>query len=220
MKLEVTLTLICVLFPKVLALQCHQCISGLPGTCRNTKTECPDQCVNRAVTVNTGDQEHEVRLQGCSAPGECLTGSVNLGFSRTTFSSYCCSTDLCNAFPWLGFQPPLQSQSQSLGKKCYTCNKKDCKGTVRCEFGEDHCITATAMFPGARLTLKGCASRDICSAPASILQEAEIIGNVSCCLGNLCNRAKGFYENLYNSAKRIKQSLLIMVPLIPSILFQ
>ncbi|KAL6483684.1 hypothetical protein MHYP_G00085560 [Metynnis hypsauchen] len=133
----VTLALICVLFPKVLALQCYQCKPGLPGTCRDTKTECPDQSVSRAVTVKTGDQEHEVRLKGCAAPGECFTGSVNLGFSRTTFSSYCCSTDLCSALQQLDFQP------KSLGKKCYVCTKKDCKGTVRCEFGEDHCITAS-----------------------------------------------------------------------------
>ncbi|KAL7864069.1 hypothetical protein AOLI_G00154890 [Acnodon oligacanthus] len=101
MKLQVTLALICVLFPKALALQCYQCIPGRSGTCIDTETECPDQCVNRAVTVNTGDQEHEVSLKGCAAPGECFTGSVNLGFSRTTFRSHCCSTDLCNEYEQL-----------------------------------------------------------------------------------------------------------------------
>ncbi|XP_017537040.1 urokinase plasminogen activator surface receptor-like [Pygocentrus nattereri] len=204
MKLQVTLALICVLFPKALALQCYQCIPGLSGTCTDTTTECPAQCISRAITVTTGDQEHEVSLKGCAAPGQCFIGSLNLGFSRMTFSSYCCSTDLCNAFEQPDFQPP------PLWKECYVCTEKDCKGTLTCELG-NYCITATAMLHGARMTLKGCASKHVCSAPASILKEAGIIGNVSCCSGNLCNRAKGFYENLHNSAKRIKQSLLIVV---------
>uniref|UniRef100_A0A3B4D5H9 UPAR/Ly6 domain-containing protein n=1 Tax=Pygocentrus nattereri TaxID=42514 RepID=A0A3B4D5H9_PYGNA len=225
MKLQVTLALICVLFPKALALQCYQCIPGLSGTCTDTTTECPAQCISRAITTNSrltrvlcslGDQEHEVSLKGCAAPGQCFIGSLNLGFSRMTFSSYCCSTDLCNAFEQPDFQPP------PLWKECYVCTEKDCKGTLTCELG-NYCITATAMLHGARMTLKGCASKHVCSAPASILKEAGIIGNVSCCSGNLCNRCekKGMKccdTDLCNGAEGVKLSLLIvMVPLISTL---
>uniref|UniRef100_A0A3B4D1D3 UPAR/Ly6 domain-containing protein n=1 Tax=Pygocentrus nattereri TaxID=42514 RepID=A0A3B4D1D3_PYGNA len=196
-----TVILCVTLLMVTLALQCYQCIPGLSGTCTDTTTECPAQCISRAITVS---------LKGCAAPGQCFIGSLNLGFSRMTFSSYCCSTDLCNAFEQPGknknFQPP------PLWKECYVCTEKDCKGTLTCELG-NYCITATgknSMLHGARMTLKGCASKHVCSAPASILKEAGIIGNVSlCCEENLCNSAEGVKLRLF----------IMLAPLISSILF-
>ncbi|KAL7859155.1 hypothetical protein SRHO_G00143020 [Serrasalmus rhombeus] len=203
MKPQLTLVLICVLFPKALTLVCYQCFPDLSGTCTDTQN-CPDQCGSQTIVMSTGGVDKEVSGKTCSTAALCVSGSLNLGFSSLSLSSQCCSTDLCNSQ-----KAPALSQGSSNGNKCYTCTGDDCTGTVSCLGDEAQCISATGTVAGAQVTVKGCVSRSLCTADIANLQAAGINGSVSCCEGNLCNSAEG-----------VKLSLLIMlVPLISSILF-
>ncbi|XP_036448316.1 phospholipase A2 inhibitor and Ly6/PLAUR domain-containing protein-like [Colossoma macropomum] len=204
MRLQIALSLICVLFPKALTLKCYQYKPGLPGTCTTTQTDCPDQCTTGTIVVNTGGQQQEMSKKTCAVAAECVTGSVNLGVLKTSVNLKCCSTDLCNSQ-----KVEALPQGSPNDNKCYTCVADDCTGTVSCEGDEDHCISTTVTAGDTKKMMKGCASRSLCTAGVSTLQAAGVTGSLSCCEGNLCNSAEG-----------VKLSLLIMlVPLISSILF-
>ncbi|KAI4879262.1 hypothetical protein NFI96_020804 [Prochilodus magdalenae] len=80
--------------------------SSKPGqTCKQMPRCCmhmEDQINLHAVTnfhmlCSPGDQEHAVNAKGCAAAPECISGSMNLGLSKTTINTKCCSTDLCNS---------------------------------------------------------------------------------------------------------------------------
>ncbi|KAL7859138.1 hypothetical protein SRHO_G00142850 [Serrasalmus rhombeus] len=193
MRLQVTLALICVLFSKALTLKCYECMPELFGHCKETKTDCPDQCDSKTVVVNMGGIEHEVNIRTCGAAEECDTGSLNLGALKMTVNSKCCSTDLCNSQ-----KVPALPKGSPNGKKCYTCADadKNCLETLSCEGSEDHCLSATVNTAGLKLTMKGCASRSFCTADSSSMQEAGINGDWSCCEGNLCNSAAGVQLSL------------------------
>ncbi|KAI4891491.1 hypothetical protein NFI96_018198 [Prochilodus magdalenae] len=196
MRLQVTLALLCVLFPKALALQCYQCVSGV---C--TQLDCSDQCGSFTALVSTSGVQQQVASQTCATAAQCVSGSANLGSVKLTFNSQCCSTALCNSQAVAAL--PFGSAN---GKQCYTCTNNNCTGTVNCEGDADQCISATATAAGTQVSIKGCASKTICSAGASSLQAAGVSGSVTCCSGNLCNSAAG-----------VKLSLLIMlVPLLSS----
>ncbi|XP_017537027.1 urokinase plasminogen activator surface receptor-like [Pygocentrus nattereri] len=204
MRLQITLSLICVLFPKALTLKCYQYKTGPPGTCATTQTDCPDQCTTGTITVVTDGQQQQVSQKTCGGAAECFTGSINLGVWKTSFNLKCCSTDLCN-----GHTVEALPQESANGHKCYICDGDDCTGTVSCEGDEDRCVITTATAGDSQKMMKGCASSKLCTAGVSALQIAGVTGSVSCCEGNLCNSAEG-----------VKLSLLIMlVPLISSILF-
>ncbi|KAL7864064.1 hypothetical protein AOLI_G00154840 [Acnodon oligacanthus] len=204
MRLQITLCLICVLFPKALTLKCHQYKPGLPGTCTTTQTDCPDQCTSGTIVMDTAGQQQEVSKKSCGVAAECVAGSVNLGVLKTSVNLKCCSTDLCNSQT-----VEALAQGSANGKTCYTCVGADCTGTVSCEGDEDHCVSTTVTAGDTQKMMKGCASRSLCTAGVATLQTAGVTGSVSCCEGDLCNGAEG-----------VKLSLLIMlVPLISSILF-
>ncbi|XP_036418611.1 ly6/PLAUR domain-containing protein 3-like [Colossoma macropomum] len=204
MKLQVTLALISVLLPKALTLECYRCIPDVSGTCTDTQTVCADRCGSATALVNTAGIEQKVSAKDCAVAAECVNGSLNLGLMKMTINTQCCTTDRCNTQV-----PAALPFGSPNGKKCYTCVNNDCTGTVSCLGGEDQCVSATATASGVQVTMKGCASRSLCTADASSMQAAGITGSVSCCEGNLCNSAEG-----------VKLSLLIMlVPLISSVLF-
>ncbi|XP_036448315.1 urokinase plasminogen activator surface receptor-like [Colossoma macropomum] len=205
MRLQVTLLLVCVFFPKVLTLMCYECISGLSGLCTDTQTYCSSQCASMTTATYVGGvQTGEVNMKGCAAAGQCVSGSLNLGLLKTTINSKCCSTYFCNSY-----KAPALPKGSPNGRKCYTCADDDCFRTVDCEGDEDQCISGRVSVGGAQMKMKGCASRSYCSADLSRTKAAGISGSLSCCEGNLCNSAEG-----------VKLSLLIMlVPLISSILF-
>ncbi|XP_036448317.1 urokinase plasminogen activator surface receptor-like [Colossoma macropomum] len=204
MKLQLTLVLICVLFPKALTLNCYQCIPSASGTCTDTQTTCTDQCGSATAVVTIGGVQQQVSTKTCLASGLCVSGSLNIGFGTMTFNSQCCSTNLCNSQ-----NVAALSQGSANGNKCYTCINNDCTGTVNCAGTEDRCISATVYYSNSQVTAKGCVSKSLCTTDTSNLQAVGVTGSVTCCEGNLCNSAEG-----------VKLSLLIMlVPLLSSILF-
>ncbi|KAL7859152.1 hypothetical protein SRHO_G00142990 [Serrasalmus rhombeus] len=201
MKLQLTLVLISVLFPKALTLKCYQCIPGPSGTCTDTQTTCPDQCASATAVVTTSAGPQAVSVKNCTVSGLCLSGSLNIGFGKLTINTQCCSTDLCNSQ-----NAPALSQGALNGNKCYTCSNNDCTQTVSCVGTEDRCTVIYSS--GSKVTAKGCVSKSFCTVDSSNFQAVGVTGSMSCCQGNLCNSAEG-----------VKLSLLIMlVPLI-SILF-
>ncbi|KAL7859158.1 hypothetical protein SRHO_G00143050 [Serrasalmus rhombeus] len=203
MKLQVTLSLICVLLPKALTLTCNKCVPDLSGTCTDSQVACTDRCGSGTVLLNVVGVERTMRTKDCAAAAECVSGSLNLGAMKMTMNMQCCTSDRCNSQT-----PAALPFGSSNGKKCYMCIDNDCSGTVSCEGDQDRCISATATASGVQVAMKGCVSRNLCT-DASSMQAAGVTGSVSCCEGNLCNGAEG-----------VKLSLLIMlVPLIFSTLF-
>ncbi|XP_066527006.1 urokinase plasminogen activator surface receptor-like [Hoplias malabaricus] len=204
MKLQITLLLICGLYPSALSLKCYQCIPDTSGTCTNTQTVCPSQCGSVTTVVNVAGQQSAISAKDCASAAECVSGSLNLGTMKTTINTQCCSTDLCNSQ-----NPPALPFKSPNGKRCYYCTDKDCSGIVDCLGDEDQCISLKVSAAGVQVTSKGCATRSICNAPTGSMQTAGISGDVSCCSGNLCNGAEG-----------VKISLLfVLVPLLSSFLF-
>uniref|UniRef100_A0A672HY26 Uncharacterized protein n=1 Tax=Salarias fasciatus TaxID=181472 RepID=A0A672HY26_SALFA len=98
------------------------------------------------------------------------------------------------------------SRSDPNGKKCFTCDGQQCTGTLKCLGNEDHCISATG---GRKISLKGCASQEICSA-INFPGAAELAGyDMKCCEGDF-----------YNSGSSTSAGLLVLlVPLISLVLF-
>ncbi|XP_029959441.1 urokinase plasminogen activator surface receptor-like [Salarias fasciatus] len=193
-----------VLLPEASALKCRKCSAD--GSCGTQ--ECIaglQQCTAVRFTASTGDNKlADMSVSGCGSPKQCLQGSVNYGLYRTALTTKCCSTDLCNDQP-----EPEPSRSDPNGKKCFTCDGQQCNGTMNCLGDEDHCISATAKLEGKEITVKGCASQDMCS-DINFPGLADAIGrDMKCCQGDFCNSASSTSAAL----------LLLVVPLISLVLF-
>lgn len=94
---------------------------------------------------------------------------------------------------------------------CYTCNDINCPNTqkLECKGEESQCITATG-FVGSNtaITLKGCASKNVCGNGILLPQLVHQLANVSnvlCCDGNLCHSAQSLTQG----------AMLLLVPVIP-----
>uniref|UniRef100_A0A672HY60 UPAR/Ly6 domain-containing protein n=1 Tax=Salarias fasciatus TaxID=181472 RepID=A0A672HY60_SALFA len=155
------------------ALQCYSCSSD--DSC--IKQQCPSgsQCLTVSGLWIAGTEVSETSVRGClSSTDQCLQGSVNYGISRITLTSKCCSTNLCNN------HPPNPN-----GKKCFYCNGIHCTGTLNCLGDEDYCNLINNSG-GMKVTLKGCASQDVCSA-SNITGLEEAVQDHDCCEGDFCN---------------------------------
>ncbi|XP_028835254.1 urokinase plasminogen activator surface receptor-like [Denticeps clupeoides] len=133
--------------------------------------------------------------KGCATKELCYNGSVNFGVSRATTNIQCCSSNLCN-----NAIPPEYPAGGPNGKKCYTCNNKDCLATLSCSGNEDHCITANDDVGGQKVTLKGCATKTICDGKASKMSSLlglERAVTFKCCKGELCNNAKRIGQSMF-----------------------
>ncbi|XP_062377108.1 urokinase plasminogen activator surface receptor-like [Sardina pilchardus] len=172
------------LFSGARSLSCNQCMPEGPGPCKDTKMDCPPpmtQCGSLRVLSSAGGQVvSDMNLKSCVMPQQCMTGSLNVGMMKTVINSKCCSSNYCNA------APAEASTGGPNGKECYTCSGSDCSGKMKCEGVEDRCITGKMDAGGQKMTLKGCASKSICSGEMKE-QLGEAIGDMTCCEGNLCN---------------------------------
>ncbi|KAL3980923.1 alpha-2-macroglobulin-like protein [Sarotherodon galilaeus] len=204
-----------VLLPKACALKCYECIPDLSGSCTETTKDCPSntQCgfnsiqfnfIYIAPNHNKSGTKADVKEKGCAAAEECVQASVNYGVIQNLITSKCCTSDLCNSQ-----DAPEGSISSPNGKKCFYCDGTDCSKTLNCNGDEDHCISTTVTAGGQKATVKGCASKVICSST----QTAQIPGitgaEISCCQGDLCNSASSTTVSL----------LLFVTPLISLVLF-
>ncbi|XP_048035722.1 urokinase plasminogen activator surface receptor-like [Megalobrama amblycephala] len=156
---------------------------SLTGSCADqTLKTCPSgfsQCMSTTAVKQDGGSTSKGTIKNC-APA-CQSVSMNFGISKTTTS--CCSSDLCNA------QDPPEPVPN--GKKCYYCDGKSCSNTVSCLGTEDRCIKATVAYGGQSAVVKGCASKSVCDATASVSGFASFL----CCEGNLCNGAQSVSQS-------------------------
>ncbi|XP_054639230.1 lymphocyte antigen 6A-2/6E-1-like isoform X2 [Dunckerocampus dactyliophorus] len=170
--------------PKVATLKCYECAAGSSGSCIDATKECPplaDQCGALRLIVYGGDEViADVNGKSCTFADHCVEVSVNFGATRTIFTNRCCTTDLCNSLP-----APDISKSRPNGKKCFSCNGLQCTTSLDCQGNEHYCVTAIVDVKGQSRTMRGCASKQMCS---NTQQLAALIGaQVSCCEGDYCN---------------------------------
>ncbi|CAI5692174.1 unnamed protein product [Oreochromis niloticus] len=176
-----------VLLPTGCALKCYEWISAMPEN-MTEKKDCPSntQCGSlRFIYYGGGEALTDGRIKKCALAEECGDASLNLGNTQAVFTSKCCVSDLCNTQ-----DPPVGKIPSPNGKKCFQCVENDCTKTLNCGGNEDYCISVAVNAGRQNVTVKGCASKLICSNT----QYAEIFGiirpEISCCQGDLCNSGK------------------------------
>ncbi|XP_058613256.1 urokinase plasminogen activator surface receptor-like [Onychostoma macrolepis] len=185
MDLQISVFLLFVFFTAGHSLICNQC-PGVSNAC--DQIPCPDGLSNNCFAATAyasalGVSSSLVTVKSC-APATCPSGSINLG--NIKLSSYCCSTDLCNAQ-----DSPDPSSNSPNGKTCYTCDAQGCSSIMACSGSEDHCFKATGTFGDQSLGVKGCVSKAICDA-ASLIPNVQ---GISCCSRNLCNSAQSVTQS-------------------------
>ncbi|XP_061632014.1 urokinase plasminogen activator surface receptor-like [Phyllopteryx taeniolatus] len=191
--------------PKAYTLKCYECAAGSSATCIDKTKECPPlatQCSALRLIVYSGESViADVNGKSCSFADHCAQASVNFGVTRTILTNQCCTTDLCNSFA-----VPDLSKTRPNGKKCFTCNGRQCAATVECLGNEYHCISTTVDVKGQKTAMKGCASKQLCT---NTEQMEGLIGNqISCCEGDYCN-----------SGSRPRAGLLLLgAPLLPLVI--
>ncbi|XP_075886004.1 uncharacterized protein LOC142890681 [Nelusetta ayraudi] len=180
----ITLILGIVLLPKVTSLKCYQCMGE--NTC--TETTCPSGHKCGAMSMLSyagGSKMSELQLKSCTSPAECIQGSVNFGITSIQITSQCCDSDLCNKNA-----APAPKNTAPNGLSCYTCNGQTCDATLACKGDEDRCISTEVPMEGTKMSLKGCASRLLCSQAANPQLKMAMGESFSCCEGSQCNGGK------------------------------
>uniref|UniRef100_A0A8C7CDA6 Neuromast-expressed gpi-anchored lymphocyte antigen 6 n=1 Tax=Oncorhynchus kisutch TaxID=8019 RepID=A0A8C7CDA6_ONCKI len=176
--------LVSVLLPKAYSLKCFECTPGESGTCTDKQTDClnPAQCGSSRIISYAGDRKLlDINAKSCAVSAECLSTSVNFGIARTTIAS-----KLKSAITY-----PLEStKGIPNGKTCFTCIGTDCMSTLSCLGDEDHCISTTVNTGGEKISMKGCASKSICTGDVSRALGSAMSMEMKCCEGNLCNNAQ------------------------------
>ncbi|CAK6960429.1 urokinase plasminogen activator surface receptor-like [Scomber scombrus] len=171
-----------VLLPKAYTLKCYDCQPGPSGTCTETTAECPLQCgAMRMTTYAGGSKVSDVTMKSCVPAQQCFDLSVNFGTARNIISNKCCTTDLCNK------QADEPSKPSPNGKKCYYCNGQLCTATLNCEGNEEYCISTSVMAGDEKTTVKGCASKLVCSDTAAAQMMGAVGADIKCCQGDFCN---------------------------------
>ncbi|XP_035377631.1 urokinase plasminogen activator surface receptor-like [Electrophorus electricus] len=179
MDIQITLGLITLFFTKALALKCYEYYGPVPNEYSYTNP-CPDRCGSVTASLSTNGIQVDYSIHTCIPPTLCISGRVNVGLLKLTANSKCCDTDQCNkqVVPALPNQPPN-------GKKC--CNTRDCSDTVNCEGDEDHCFSATVVLYSVNATVSGCATKSVCEGLLPLMHTTNVITDVKCCEGDLCN---------------------------------
>ncbi|KAK7143124.1 hypothetical protein R3I93_014328 [Phoxinus phoxinus] len=183
MDLQLSVFLLFILFTAGHSLDCYVCFNQT-GSCvgQQTVTTCPaesTQCVSSIVVTKVGGISYTTKAKACAAT--CQNVSMNLNIFRMTSS--CCNTDKCNA---------QDADTVPPRNKCYYCDRKSCSNTVKCSGTEDCCITATGTSEGQPTVVKGCVSKSVCDATASVRD----LESISCCSGNLCNGAQSVTQSV------------------------
>ncbi|XP_043090358.1 urokinase plasminogen activator surface receptor-like isoform X4 [Puntigrus tetrazona] len=195
MDLQISVFLLISLFTAGHSLWCYEC----KGSCANEKIKtCLDgesQCLSSTTMIKVAGVSLEVNDKDCSA--DCFTGSVNYNIGQ--ISSECCNTPLCN-------QQDISDISKVYnGLKCYFCDEKSCSNILRCTGDQDRCFKAEVNFRFASTVVKGCVSKSMCDAKASLKNVQE----VSCCSGNLCNGVQSVTQTV-SGVQSVTQSFLFL----------
>nr|XP_055035403.1 urokinase plasminogen activator surface receptor-like [Misgurnus anguillicaudatus] len=142
MELKIFIVLLCTLFTGGHSLQCYKC-SGIMGCGQSNVTMCPGTATCAATVQSTDGTGLKMQSRGCAVTENCISGSVNLGVTRTVTSTQCCNTDLCN-----NKDPPVYGSNSPNGKQCYYCDDPtSCLNKLNCLGDEDRCLTETGCPP-------------------------------------------------------------------------
>ncbi|XP_051776370.1 keratin-associated protein 10-4-like isoform X2 [Erpetoichthys calabaricus] len=138
--------------------------------------------ITEAQTVQNGHSQSRY-VQNCASPQICnATLSFLNGTASTTFSSQCCSSDLCNT--------ATVTQANMSSLKCKTGIQNDCMEILPCKGHENRCFTIGLQDLGV---VRGCASKATCDGitnPAAILFglfKMSTTSAITCCEENECN---------------------------------
>ncbi|XP_051779970.1 uncharacterized protein LOC114669451 [Erpetoichthys calabaricus] len=118
----------------------------------------------------------------CSTPDMCNSSvSINIGYGSTTWTSQCCTSDLCN-----DGNVTLNTSSSTNGLLCCAGSDETCNQVVMCTGAQDHCFTTGA----GGSVFRGCCSESVCLNPVGALTTLQVpLGpQFNCCQGDLCNK--------------------------------
>ncbi|KAI2651617.1 Xenoxin-2 [Labeo rohita] len=121
-------------------------------------------------------------VKGCASTNFCYNKTEGLDFVGNVT---CCWGNLCNDFNTYSHR--------SNGKRCYTCDSKDCLKIMNCWGNEDYCFSSNKTLSHQSVAKKGCASKSACERELERI--AGPYGNVTCCEGNLCNGAQSVTQS-------------------------
>lgn len=57
------------------------------------------------LSVTTAGVNVDLNMKSCSVAEQCVNGSVNVGLTRVTITSKCCTSELCNTMNVVGMFP-------------------------------------------------------------------------------------------------------------------
>ncbi|XP_058510245.1 phospholipase A2 inhibitor and Ly6/PLAUR domain-containing protein-like [Solea solea] len=176
MKLLLTVCLTWTLFYTARSLSCHVCSDR---QCSNTTTvQCPDSstmCTTVTSVISNGLSVSLEINKNCSSLTSCTTPlstvvelSVNLGYSRYSYTQICCDTDNCN------FQTLAIPSVFPNGKVCPACASANhslagtCNTTMKCMGAENSCFTSNSTSDSSKKVELGCMTKNLCTIQAAI----------------------------------------------------
>ncbi|XP_050948466.1 phospholipase A2 inhibitor and Ly6/PLAUR domain-containing protein-like [Labeo rohita] len=215
MHLQASVVLLLILLTGGFSLNCNNCRKGetcKKSTCSNQQSKCasskiveysgqyrklteqrignstrlkPNQAMCELVGTKVG-----FNSTSCAMAHECENWSISTGCWRKEYSALCCDTNNCNN----RVAPDFNTYShRSNGKRCYTCDSKDCLKIMNCWGNEDYCFSSNKTLSHQSVAKKGCASKSACERELERI--AGPYGNVTCCEGNLCNGAQSVTQS-------------------------
>ncbi|XP_038670896.1 urokinase plasminogen activator surface receptor-like isoform X2 [Scyliorhinus canicula] len=181
--------IICALVTEVLTLKCYSCASStencsLQSVCNSAQNM---KCKTIATKSSVGATKITKSCGICTEPLSLNTGTF------AYFQGYrCCTSDLCN-----DISHQVEENTALNGLECHACQSNSAAvcarstSIVKCVGIQNRCAYTYTQLPviGQRLVIKGCASEGICKSPKSfgVFFGVQIISEMQCCQGNLCN---------------------------------
>ncbi|KAL6485289.1 hypothetical protein MHYP_G00073340 [Metynnis hypsauchen] len=169
---------------------CDRCWASSWGNCSPNVTDCGPElsCVSIGASLSemiagVGPENTERVGRGCVHASVCDKElSTNFRHAQWRIRTRCDSEPV-----------PLQWNPGKLnGKKCFGCIAvpSECTRIVECSGEETMCITAEELVGGNLMVNRGCATESMCKYGVNISEilHTRVVGNVTCCNENLCNR--------------------------------
>ncbi|XP_031428083.1 phospholipase A2 inhibitor gamma subunit B-like [Clupea harengus] len=168
--------------------ECYECSGETWESCAGVNHTCriSEKCVSAASAFTqelAGIRKDSIEKvhRRCADTTLCETDfSVNFGPASWNIMTK------CGANPTLGNEKKYKN-----GLKCFGCisSPSECTKTLECKETETMCISASETVAGNIMVNRGCATEAMCELREDISDVVGpvVVGQVSCCKGNLCN---------------------------------